>query len=306
MKKLKTVFWGTQRFAAEMLKELLSTPLFFVALVITRPDKPAGRGQKNQKPLIKILAEKFNLPLAQPGTLKNFVLEGHYDLGVAAQYGLLIPKKIIEAPRLGILNVHPSLLPKYRGASPIQAALLNDEKETGVTIMKIDEGLDSGPVLAQKKVEIAPEDTYAALEEKLMKAGKELLLKTAVELATGKTAPHPQAEAGATYCRELKREDGRVDWKKPARQIYNMWRAYHPWPGVFGEVKARDRNWRVKFIKWRYRGGKAAWPAGTLFKIGKKELGVAGGDSETLLIEKIQPEGKKIMTSLEFMNGLRL
>ena len=302
---MKIIFFGTRHFAAMILEGLLSSPNFSVGLVITPPDKPVGRHQEEQKPLVKILAEKNHLPVAQPISLKNFKLNfDEYDLGVSAQYGLLIPPTLLNGLKHGIINVHPSLLPKYRGASPLQSAILNGETETGVTIMKMDAGLDTGPILAQKKVIIEPDDTYSILEQKTSQMAISMLLKAIPEYVKGHLKPQPQNNTLASSCHRLTREQGRIDWHKPAYEIYNQWRAFQPWPGVFGEFK----KLRIKILKMR--------PAQTqdviidetkdffpFIKLNKKTLGLMAGDGKLLLIDELQPEGKRPMTAEAFING---
>ena len=168
---MKTIFFGTHNFAATILQGLIDSPLFDIQLVITQPDKPVGRKQERQKSPVKILAEKHSLSIDQPVSLKTCTLAHLHtcELGICAQYGLIVPENILNAPQHGIINVHTSLLPKYRGASPIQSALINGEKETGVTLMKMDEGLDTGPILWQKSLKIELDDTYTTVESKLSK-----------------------------------------------------------------------------------------------------------------------------------------
>ncbi len=302
---MKIAFFGTHHFAALILEGLLASPGFSVGLVITPPDKPVGRHQEEQKPLVKILAEKNHLPLLQPAGLKNFKLNfDEYDLGISAQYGLLIPPSLLNGLKHGIINVHPSLLPKYRGASPLQSAILNGEVETGVTIMKMDAGLDTGPILAQKKVIIEPDDTYLLLEQKTSQMAISMLLNALPEYLKGKLKPQPQDNAQASFCRRLTREQGRIDGHKPAYEIYNQWRALQPWPGVFGEFK----KLRIKILKMRpidktpdqIGHDKKNDP---FIKLNKKTLGLMAGDGKLLLIDELQPEGKRPMTAEEFING---
>ncbi len=241
--KTPIVFFGTNDFAAGILQGLLENPSISVKLIVTQPDKPIGRKKTLHAPPVKVLAEKHGISIEQPATLKNYSLSIQDSfLGITAQYGLLIPQSILDAFPHGILNVHTSLLPKYRGASPIQSAILHGETETGVTIMRMDAGLDTGPILLQKKIAIAPDDTAQTLEEKLIPLANTALTEALEGYLHGQLAPQPQDDQGATTCKELTREDGQIDWKKSAIDIYNAWRAFTPWPGIW-------TLWQAKRIK---------------------------------------------------------
>lgn len=309
---MNIIFFGTHNFAAMILKGLLASPDFSVGLVVTPPDKPAGRHQEAQKPLVKILAEKKHLPIIQPVSLKKIKLNfDEYDLGVSAQYGLLIPPALLNELKHGIINIHPSLLPKYRGASPLQSAILNSETKTGVTIMKMDAGLDTGPILTQKKIIIEPDDTYPILEQKMAQMAIPMLLEIIPQYLAGKIKPEPQDDATASYCHQLTREQGQIDWHKPAREIYNQWRALLPWPGVFGELKIKNYELRIKILKMRQPSASDVILTPTLrrgknlplIKLNKKTLGLMTGDGNALIIDELQPEGKRPMTAEEFING---
>ncbi|MEK7189987.1 MAG: methionyl-tRNA formyltransferase, partial [Patescibacteria group bacterium] len=221
MKKISLIFFGTKDFAATILQGLLASSDFEIKLVITQPAKPVGRKQELREPPVKILAEKYGLKIEQPDTLKNFNLPTSADLGVAVQYGLLIPKHILKTPKHGIINIHPSLLPKYRGASPIQSAILRGETQTGITIMKIDEGLDTGPIILQKTAQIEPNETYTTIAQKLAKIASSALTEAIQGYVSGQIQPQTQNDALATNCREFKREDGQIDWRRSAMEIYN-------------------------------------------------------------------------------------
>jgi len=313
MNKTSIVCFGTHNFATTILQGLLDDPNISVDLVITAPDKPVGRKQEMQESPIKLLAKEKGIPIYQPEKLKiaDFkfqILESpnlkssilNLQLGVVAQYGLIIPQSIIDAFPLGILNTHTSLLPKYRGASPIQTALMNGEKETGVTIMKLDAGMDTGPILAQKTVVIEPDETYTTLDTKLAKIGQELLLKTIPEYVSGASKPVPQDNSLATYTKQLDREDGRVDWQKNAEEIYNQWRGLTPWPGVWTIWKDK----RVKLLRIK--------PATDIVDI--KDIGYWILENNKIFIkckqgaieiEELQIEGKNKQTAKEFINGYK-
>lgn len=301
---MKIIFFGTQEFAAEILRELIDSSDFEINLVITRPDKPVGRRQEIQKPPVKILAEKYGLKVEQPGNLKTFdINQAVWDLGIVAQYGLLIPKNILEAPKYGLINVHPSLLPKYRGASPIQSAILNGEKKTGVTIMKLDAGMDTGPILLQKSLKIEPEDIYPTLEQKMAEIAKELLKEAILKYTSGELELKPQNNLKATYCQQFTREDGKIDWRKSAQEIYNQWRAFQVWPGVWGKFKIKDQDLRIKLNEVKLSKELRAGNIGSFIKIAKNRLGIICGDKKIVEVLKLQPEGRKIMITKEFLNG---
>lgn len=321
MKKIPIIFFGTQEFAATILQGLIDSPDFEIKLVITQPDKPVGRRQEIQKSPVKILTEKYGLKVEQPTTLKNYELPiAKYELGIVVQYGLLIPKHILETPERGIFNIHPSLLPKYRGASPIQSAILHGETATGVTIMKMDEGLDTGPILLQKTAQIEPKETYTTLAPKLAKIASSALTEAIQGYVSGQIQPQPQDNGSASYCRELKREDGQIDWRKPAGEIYNQWRALQPWPGVFTEAVLGNNKMKIKILKMRSpvsfprtrESSPTNWmpnqvghdnTKNSFIKLNKKTLGAVAGDSQIILIDELQPEGKLAMNAEAFING---
>lgn len=239
------VFFGTHQFAATILEGLIQSRLVDIALVITQPDRPVGRTQELQASPVKLLAQKHDLTIDQPPTLKGYELGiRNLEFGIVAQYGLLIPKHILEGLPRGCLNVHTSLLPKYRGASPIQTALMHGDTETGVTIIKMDVGLDTGPIILQKKITIGSADTYQSLDKKLAVLGSAALHESLPAYLDGSLIPQPQNDAEATTCRELTRDDGRIDWHKTNTEIYNLYRALTPWPGVWSTWNDK----RLKFL----------------------------------------------------------
>lgn len=296
--KIHIIFFGTHDFAAHILKGLLKSPLFSVDLVITQPDRPTGRKQELQKSPVKILAEKHNLKIDQPENLKNYglLVTGYgLQLGIVAQYGLLIPEDVLEAPKYGTLNVHTSLLPKYRGASPIQSALINGDSETGVTIMKMDKGLDTGPILLQKKLKIDKDDAYVELDKKLAKIGLKSLLQAVPDYTDGKLKPQPQDNSKATTCKQLSREDGKIDWAKTANEIYNLYRGLTPWPGIWTMWK----NKRLKLLKIKPTDKKLD----TGLVSTEKEKIYIGCDEGSIEVLELQLEGKKSMDAKTFLNG---
>lgn len=296
MQRIPAVFFGTRDFAAAILEGLLTLPFLSVDLVITQPDRLAGRKQTLSKPPVKIVAEHCNIATQQPATLKNYKISSiSYQLGIAAQYGLIVPKRVLDAFPSGILNAHPSLLPKYRGASPIQTAIMNGDAETGATIMRLDEGLDTGPILLQKKYPIGPDETYRDLEEKLATLSVEALTETIPPYIAGSLVPQPQNESNATMTKPLTRNDGRIDWNKSARDIYNQYRALAPWPGIWTTWNGR----RLKLLAMR--------PATASLPPGKTEIRsgrlLAGAGDKSVEILKLQPENGKAMEAGAFIAG---
>ena len=266
---MKIIYLGTPKFSVAILEALINSD-YEVTAVITNPDAPVGRKQILTPSPVKIIAEKNKIPVIQPDEMRNFDV----DLAIIAAYGKIISKNILDIPRFGTINIHPSLLPKYRGASPIQNAILNGDKKTGVTIMKLDEEMDHGPILANSELPIADSDTYESLSQKLAKIGAELLIKTIPEYISGKIKPIEQKHAEATYTKIIKKEDGKIDWSKNAAEIERMTRAFYPWPTAW-------TTWNGKILKIL-------------------EAEVRGG---SLAIKKLQLEGGKILSIKEFING---
>ena len=298
MTKTNIVFFGTHTFAATILQGLIDSGLFDIQLVITQPDRPVGRKQELQKSPVKLLAEKHNLTIAQPQSLKNFQFSiFNFQLGVCAQYGLIIPESILNAPKYGTINVHTSILPKYRGASPIQTVLMNGETQTGVTIMKMDAGLDTGPIVLQKSLNIAQNDTYTTLDQKMAKIAILGLLEAIPEYISGALQPVPQDNSKATITKQLTREDGRVDWQKTAREIYNQWRGLTPWPGVWTMLgDKRVKLLKIKPISKNIDRGSV---------ISDQNCLLIGCDKGAIEIEELQVEGKNKQTAREFINGYK-
>ncbi len=295
-KIIDVVFFGTHEFAVEILRALVHDPAIRVVGVVTQPDRPVGRKQTLQAPPVKIFAEQHNLSLSQPLSLKGYALEyGTHDLNIVAQYGKLIPQHIIETPKHGTINVHTSLLPKYRGASPIQAALLNGETETGVTIMLMDVGLDTGPILTQQKIEIPLDQTCGELEKRLAIIGGQLLLQTIPRYISGEIKPQAQRDADATHCKQLTRDEGRVDWKSSAGHMYNQFRALTPWPGLWTTWESQ----RIKLLQ--IIPSEHVSSPGVVF-IDKNRLFV-GCKDESIEILHLQREGKNPSSAADFIKG---
>ena len=238
MTALRIIFMGTAELSGASLQVLAGDPQFQIAAVVTQPDRPQGRDLKPQPSPVKSLAWRLGLPVLQPERVRDGKFIGELreltpNLIVVAAYGQILPPAILDLPRHGCLNVHTSLLPKYRGAAPIQWAIANGDTETGVTIMKMDVGLDTGDIIATRRTPIQPEDNSATLHERLAQLGAELLVQTIPDYVAGKIQPVPQPAAGASHAAKIKKEDGHIDWNRPAREIWNRLRAFTPWPGAF-------------------------------------------------------------------------
>ncbi len=309
------VFFGTPEFAIIILKTLIEAGLM-PALVVTAPDKPQGRGNMLTPPPVKTLAEDYGISFAQPATLKNnddlvsTITKIHPDLFVVAAYGKIIPKILLDIPRKGAINVHPSLLPRYRGPSPIQAAILNGDEVTGVSIMLLDEEMDHGPILAVQELGISK--FYATeLQDQLAHLGAQLLIETIPKwLSSDEIAPQPQDHAKATYTKMITKEDGRIDWHRSAEAIERMIRAYTPWPSAWTTLKQGGKNLRVKILNVSLEGAtsdseerRSDPKPGTIIKQ-NSDLLVACGEG-VLLVERLQAEGGKPMSGAVFLNGLR-
>jgi methionyl-tRNA formyltransferase len=292
----KTIFFGTEKFAAGILEALINSAKFNIDLVITQPDRPVGRKQELQKPPVKIVAEKYGLKIDQPEKLKEYIFPEDTDLNIVCEYGLIIPKRIVAAPKFGSINVHPSLLPKYRGASPIQSVLINGETETGVSIMIMDEKMDHGPILRQDTVKIDRTDTYTTLAEKLLKTAIFGLLEATPGYLQGKITPRIQDESKVTFCTMFTKESGHVDWKKTATEIYNLGRGLEVWPGLWTTFQ----NKRIKLLE--VLPSTAIIPVGKIVLENNKVL--VGCKDSTLEIVTLQPEGKNTMSALAWVNGI--
>ena len=276
--------------------------------VITQPDRPRGRGHNPAHSPIKDAALEAGLQIYQPEKIKSadaveFLKRIAPDVVVIIAYGQIIPCALLEIPKLGWINLHGSLLPRYRGAAPIQRAILNGDTRTGLTTMRIDAGLDTGPILEQLEMEIGADETAPELMARMGDAGAPLLIHTLQQLSNAELTPKPQNNALATFAPPLKKEEGLLDWNRPAREIYNRIRAFQPWPGAYTHFRGRSCH------VW---GRPAETPAGA----GAREPGsvveshgdmhVACGEETWLRVEYIQPEGRKRMSASEFANGARI
>ncbi len=304
---MRIVFFGTDGVAVPVLRALAQN--HEVTAVVTTPDALVGRKQILTASEVALLAVELGIPLFKPGRLKG---DADFEAGlrnvqaeafVVAVYGKIIPESILQIPPLGCINIHPSLLPLYRGPAPIRTPLLRGDTETGVSIMLMDAEMDHGPLLAQQRVPIHPDDTNVTLTEKLGALSGPLLLDTLAGYAAGTVTPLPQDHDKATFTHFVKKEDGRIDWNKPAQDIYNMWRAYQPWPGIF-------TTWNGKLLKitscipFSPSGGDVTAAvteraSGTVLPNGV----VACGQNTYLQILTLQPEGKQPMDIQSFLNG---
>ncbi len=304
---MKIVFFGTPEPAAEVLQTLLEAKKEVVA-VVTQPDRPRGRGQKVSFPPVKEVALKAGLPVEQPASVRNnaefktFLSALKPDLCVVVAYGKILPQDILDIPKYGFINIHAALLPKYRGAAPIQWALLNGEKETGITIFKLVEALDAGPVLAHKTVAIAEDDDYETLSRKLFSAACPLLLTAVRAIETGKAEYAEQNEAGVTYAATLTKESGEIDWRKPAAEINDRVRALVSWPTAHTYFHGkRLKIYRVRPVPLDLDTQKKQ--PGEIVDIIKNEgILVATGRGDLLLLE-LQLEGKKRMKAYDLVIG---
>lgn len=311
---MKIIFMGTAELSCASLEKLALDKQFQIAAVVTQPDKPRGRELKLQFSPVKILAEKFHLPVLQPAKARDekFISELRGlkpDLIVVTAYGQILPQAILDLPKSGCLNVHTSLLPKYRGASPIQSAILNGETETGVTIMKMDAGLDTGEILSQTRTPILPEDNSQTLHDKLAQLGADLFATTIPDYVTGKILPKPQNDSEATYAAKIKKEDGKINWNEPAEKILNRLRAFTPWPGIFTFWKTfniQHLTPNIQLLKiWKAEIVEDSGDPGEILSVNKNGIIVACGKN-ALRISELQLEGKRRMNAPEFLAGHNL
>jgi methionyl-tRNA formyltransferase len=302
---MRVIFLGTPDFAAIPLEALAHDPRYQVVGVVTQPDRPGGRSRELHPPPVKQAAERLGIPVLQPATLRDPAIVEHLaawqpDAGVVAAYGEILRKNVLELPPLGYLNIHPSLLPRYRGPTPVPAAILNGDSETGVTVMLLDAKMDSGPILAQRRVPLAPDARNQPLTNALFTIGADLLVEALAEYAAGALTPMPQDDRQATYCKMLQKSDGVIDWSAPAERIERMTRAYDPWPGA-------QTTWRgqpLKIIAARvHQDWSGAEPPGTLLPR-SDGLWVATGAGAIELLT-VQPAGKREMAAQAWRHGLQ-
>lgn len=306
--KIRLVFMGSPEFSVPILEKLNDN--FFVIGIITQPDRPSGRGRNLTPPPVKRAALRFSIPFTQPQKVKDIGVYQQIelwepDLIVVAAYGQILRKNILDYPKYGCINVHASLLPRWRGAAPIQAAILNGDEITGITIMKMDEGLDTGQIIKQELLEILPEDTTGSLSDRLSVLGAELLVKTIPEYISGKLLLQPQDEFGVTYAPMLKKEDGELNFFKPAVQLVNQVRAFTPWPGAFIYRKGIILRILKAHSSLLPESGESNEKLKPGNKIIFKGLPAVVTSKGIFIIDEIQPSGKKPMSGKSFLQGAR-
>lgn len=302
---IRVVYMGTPDIAAVILERLLKEP-YEIVLAVTQPDRPKGRGKELAMSPVKQLALRNGIPVFQPERLRNpdavnVIEEAKPDLIVAAAFGQILPKAVLDLPKYGCINVHASLLPAYRGAAPIQWAILDGQEKTGVTIMYMNEGLDTGDILMQKEIAIAPDETGGSLHDKLAELGAEALCEALPGVIDGTLKPVPQGEMTTPYAKQLTKEMGRLDFDRHAEELARYVRGLNPWPGTYTELDGRLlKIWAAEAVP--YAGTEAP---GTITDVTKKSFTYVTGDGG-LLIRELQPEGKRRMTAEEFLRGYKL
>lgn len=304
MAAAKLLFAGTPDFALESLQALCDAG-FIPAAVLTQPDRPAGRGKKMTESPVKRFAVEHDIPVLQPQTLKDPVVVTQLaatepDVIIVAAYGLLLPQAVLDLPTRGCINVHASLLPRWRGAAPVQAAIRAGDRVTGVSLMQMDAGLDSGPVLASAAIDIGADETAGQLQGRLARLGAELLVQKIGEILEGKLEAVPQEEEQATYARKVRKEDAAIDWGQSAEQISRNVRAYDPVPGARFELDG-------EVVKcWKAQAAESdEGPAGTILESGRDGIIVACGEGALRLIE-VQRPGRRRISAAEFAHQKKL
>jgi methionyl-tRNA formyltransferase len=300
--EVKIVFIGTPEFGAIILEKLVASS-YKPVLVITAPDKPVGRKQILTPPPVKLTAGKYGIRIIQPEKIKDSESEirnTNPDLILVAAYSQIIPEGILGVPKKGSFNIHPSLLPRWRGPSPVQFTILNGDEKTGVSIAQITEKVDSGPIVAQKEIALKGKESYLELHDLLGELGGDLLIETIPKVLEGEVKPKPQEEKSATYSKIIRKKDGRIDWKKTSLEIERQIRAFNPWPGTFFFWEGK----RTKILKAETleEADNAGSPAGKVFVSSKNELCIQTGKG-CLIVEKLQVEGKKEISSEDFLRG---
>ena len=303
----RIIFIGSGKFAVPFLEFLVKKKDIEILAVITQPDKHGGRGKKLLPTPVKEFALKCNLKLLQPMDINSqeiidFIKSNDIKLNVVISYSQILKKELIYAPEYNSINVHPSLLPKYRGASPIQNVLLNGEGKTGISIIEINEEMDAGDILAQKEVKIDIEDDFYSLSERLIDTGRELLYETIQKIFNNAIKKIHQNDIEATYCRKISKKEGLIKWNENSLKIYNQIRALVHWPVAYTYFKGK----MVKIYKSKLTDKLNTLPAGSIYKFNKKNFGVVCGDKKILKIEKLQPQGKKIISASDFINGYKI
>ena len=317
---LRIVFCGTPQFAVPTLKYLLTRSDFDIVAVITQPDRPSGRGMQVKFSPVKEAALAAGVRLHQPEKIRTAESRESLarlapDVIVIIAYGQIIPAALLTIPKHGWINLHASLLPKYRGAAPINWAIAHGETRTGLTSMRIDAGMDTGDVLLQETMDIGPTETMPQLAARMAEAGAPLMADTLRHIAAGTITPRPQQHDAATYAPLLKKEDGKIDWSRTATEIYNRMRAFTPWPGAFtmlrgrtcqivGEPVSKERS-AAKSVRFESAGPAATGAPGTIRKT-RDGLFVACGGATELRVLSVKREGGKLLDAMEFSSGVQL
>jgi len=297
---MKIIFFGSDSFGLPSLEALIKSKEDLVA-VITAPDRPKGRGLRIEQTPIKEKATFYNLPIFQTKNInepcfREILSSLNADIGVLIAFGSILKREIIYLPKMGVINLHPSLLPKYRGSAPIPWAIIKGEKETGNSIIKIDEGVDSGPIILQERIEIKPEDTARSLSERMAEEGASLLLKAFSLFKEKRAELRTQNDAEATFAPKLKKSDGLINWKREAVEIHNLVRGLAPWPSAYTYLE--DKCLKIWESEIKQEGGKP----GEILEANKDQLLIACGKG-SLLIKSLQREGKRRMAANEFLRG---
>jgi methionyl-tRNA formyltransferase len=310
---VRIVFCGTPQFAVPAFKHILAQPDFQIAGAITQPDRPSGRGMKLSFSPVKEAALAASLPVHQPEKIRSTEAQTLLeklapDCIVIIAYGQIIPARLLSIPKYGWINLHASLLPKYRGAAPINWAIVNGETRTGVTSMRIDAGMDTGEMLLQHEIEIDPKETAPELSARLAEAGAPLMVETLRGVVAGTLSGRPQDNSKATYAPLLKKEDGRLDWNCSAQDIYNRIRGFTPWPGAYSTFRGKTCHlWGEPVSKQTGSddSGRIDYLPGTLLQQ-KSQLHVACGNATILRLLAVKVEGRKQVTAAEFASGAQL
>jgi methionyl-tRNA formyltransferase len=294
------VFMGSPNFALPTLRALAGQ--YKLVGVVTQPDRASGRGRELKPPPVKLLAQELNIPIIQPEKLKQpEAMEQLHawkpDLIVVAAFGQILRREVLDLPRFGCINVHASLLPRWRGAAPINAAILHGDEETGITIMKMDVGLDTGPILSQRSIRLTRDDTAGSVTESLSHRGADLLIETLSGYLSGKIQPVPQPEDGSTYAPMLRKEEGKLDFTRPAEELERRVRAFNPWPGAFMDFDGT----LLKVHRAHVEPGEAEAGQRLIYR-DQPAVGAGGG---LLILDEVQPAGKKTMSGKSFLSGAR-
>ncbi len=305
--KPKVVFFGTPSLTVPFLDALINSD-YSISAVITQPDRPAGRKNILTSPPVKKLAEQQGIKIIQVETLREELIQEDKsifdefgslkaDVYVVVAFGLIIPERVFSIPKFGAINVHPSLLPKYRGASPIQSAILNNDRTTGITIMKLDSGMDTGPIIDQMEIKLTQDETTPTLTEKITKIGPAFLIKTLNDYLNGKLVPEPQDNSKSSTTKQLTKKDGQIDWSQPAHKIESQIRAYQFWPGSYTFFN----NTKIEILSARVSKADEVPASGTVLSQSNNTFVATGQDLLELI--KIKPASKNEMTAGDFIRG---